>query len=66
MPCIAMSAVGDDRGQQQQQPQQQRAEEEAARPVPEFIAEANKKIVSSIKGGCVYLCIPGQMARPNV
>lgn len=46
---------GQGRGQQQQQ-QLKRADKEAARPVPEFLAEANKKIVASIKGGWKPTC----------
>lgn len=45
--ATSMSAVGEENERRRRQLEEQ---QQATRPVPEFVAEANKKIVSSIKG----------------
>lgn len=45
--ATSMSAVGEENERRRRQLEEQH---QATRPVPEFVAEANKKIVSSIKG----------------
>lgn len=62
----AMSAVGGDENERRRQLERQQQEQQAAamRPVPEFVAEANKKIVSSIKGAWEGPSRGGVGARP--